>query len=206
MALISCPECSREISDKAESCPQCGFPTLKMPKPPKIQTEQTPTVVNCLECEKEFPFADEVCPHCGLFNSQKYTGIRQPSVTSLISMTWVSEEDAYIMVKCPQCSKVSKIKKHITQKTNTGYKLEGEGVCACGAAFDEIFKDPKENRVKCPSCGSFEIAAGNRGFGLGKAAAGGVLLGPVGLLGGIFGSKKTVITCLQCGHKWAPGT
>ena len=26
MALISCPECGREISDKAVSCPHCGYP------------------------------------------------------------------------------------------------------------------------------------------------------------------------------------
>lgn len=26
MALIKCPECSKEISDKAESCPHCGYP------------------------------------------------------------------------------------------------------------------------------------------------------------------------------------
>ena len=26
MALIKCPECSKEISDKAEACPQCAYP------------------------------------------------------------------------------------------------------------------------------------------------------------------------------------
>lgn len=26
MALVRCEECSREISDRAFSCPQCGFP------------------------------------------------------------------------------------------------------------------------------------------------------------------------------------
>lgn len=26
MALISCPECSREISDQAHACPGCGYP------------------------------------------------------------------------------------------------------------------------------------------------------------------------------------
>ena len=26
MALIPCPECNREISTSAESCPQCGYP------------------------------------------------------------------------------------------------------------------------------------------------------------------------------------
>ena len=26
MALINCPECNKEISDKAKSCPNCGCP------------------------------------------------------------------------------------------------------------------------------------------------------------------------------------
>ena len=26
MALITCPECGREISDQATACPHCGFP------------------------------------------------------------------------------------------------------------------------------------------------------------------------------------
>ena len=26
MALIKCPECGNEVSDKALSCPKCGFP------------------------------------------------------------------------------------------------------------------------------------------------------------------------------------
>lgn len=25
MALINCPECGREVSDKAEKCPNCGY-------------------------------------------------------------------------------------------------------------------------------------------------------------------------------------
>lgn len=29
MALINCPECDREISDKAKQCPHCGFPLEK---------------------------------------------------------------------------------------------------------------------------------------------------------------------------------
>lgn len=26
MALINCPECNKEISDKVKACPHCGFP------------------------------------------------------------------------------------------------------------------------------------------------------------------------------------
>lgn len=29
MSLINCPECGKEISDKAESCPNCGFPIME---------------------------------------------------------------------------------------------------------------------------------------------------------------------------------
>lgn len=59
--------------------------------------------------------------------------------------------------------------------------------------------------IKCPRCRSTQLHTGDKGFGLGKAAAGGVLLGPVGLLGGFLGSKKVMITCLKCGYKWQAG-
>ncbi|MGE5579228.1 MAG: hypothetical protein ACM3WU_04205 [Bacillota bacterium] len=64
---------------------------------------------------------------------------------------------------------------------------------------------PDDDVVRCPYCGSSQYHAGDKGFSLGKAAAGGVLVGPVGLLGGLLGSKKTVITCLKCGRKWEAG-
>lgn len=33
MALISCPECRREISDQVQSCPHCGYPLQSDPAP-----------------------------------------------------------------------------------------------------------------------------------------------------------------------------
>jgi tellurium resistance protein TerD len=74
--------------------------------------------------------------------------------------------------------------------------------------FEQKFFN-KENKmseeIKCPQCGSTQIAAGKKGFGLGKAIGGGLLLGPVGLLGGAIGKNKIVITCLKCGKQWRPG-
>ena len=29
MALTKCPECSNQVSDKAENCPKCGFPLTR---------------------------------------------------------------------------------------------------------------------------------------------------------------------------------
>lgn len=62
------------------------------------------------------------------------------------------------------------------------------------------------DEIKCPKCGSTQITANKKGFGLGKAVVGTVLTG--GLLGagaGLLGSNKVVITCLKCGHQWKPG-
>lgn len=76
----------------------------------------------------------------------------------------------------------------------------------CGKKVNKEYKGVSRNEeVKCPKCYSTQIAAGNKGFGLGKAAVGGLLLGPVGLLGGVVGSKKIMITCLRCGYKWEAG-
>ena len=58
--------------------------------------------------------------------------------------------------------------------------------------------------VKCPKCGSMSVQIGQKGFGLGKAVVGGLLLGPVGLLGGMFGRKKAELVCQACGKKWNP--
>ena len=62
-----------------------------------------------------------------------------------------------------------------------------------------------DNEVKCPKCGSSQITADKKGYGLGKAVGGGLLLGPIGLLGGLIGSKKVMVTCLKCGQQWEAG-
>ncbi len=64
--------------------------------------------------------------------------------------------------------------------------------------------EEEEEPVRCPRCRSTQLTANRKGFGLGKAAAGGLLLGPVGLLGGFLGSSKVKITCLKCGYTWKP--
>ena len=51
MAIIRCPECNHEISDKAPVCPSCGAPILGH-------------VVRCPECGKVY-FSDlQECPQC----------------------------------------------------------------------------------------------------------------------------------------------
>jgi len=60
--------------------------------------------------------------------------------------------------------------------------------------------------MACPRCHSNQVTAGKKGFGLGKAAIGGVLLGPVGLLAGFIGSKNMEFVCLSCKERWNSGS
>jgi len=57
-------------------------------------------------------------------------------------------------------------------------------------------KEPVEKTLRCPKCGSENIeplaitSGKTKGFGLGKAAVGGLALGPLGLAAGVIGMGK----------------
>ena len=59
--------------------------------------------------------------------------------------------------------------------------------------------------LKCPKCGSTQLTSNKKGFSGGKALAGAVVAGGVGLLAGTIGSGKVEITCLKCGKKFKAG-
>ncbi|MDD6485266.1 MAG: zinc ribbon domain-containing protein [Clostridiales bacterium] len=48
MALIKCPECGKQISDKANACPQCGCPIANRPTSIKIRCLSTDRTVKYL--------------------------------------------------------------------------------------------------------------------------------------------------------------
>lgn len=61
-----------------------------------------------------------------------------------------------------------------------------------------------ESAVCCPKCGSQQVVANKKGFSAGKAVVGGLLLGPLGLLGGNLGSNELMLSCMKCGNRWQP--
>ncbi|MDE5758853.1 MAG: TM2 domain-containing protein [Allobaculum sp.] len=54
MALINCPECGRQISDQAKSCPGCGTPI-----------NSTNATKFCQHCGEKIDKDCVVCPKCG---------------------------------------------------------------------------------------------------------------------------------------------
>jgi hypothetical protein len=55
--LINCPECNKEVSDKAEICPNCGYKLQKLE--PIIKGVYCPS---CLDCGIKTKI--EYCPYC----------------------------------------------------------------------------------------------------------------------------------------------
>ncbi|WP_367365894.1 hypothetical protein [Pediococcus parvulus] len=72
----------------------------------------------------------------------------------------------------------------------------------------DLAKSARKNQVPhCPRCKSKNIqAVGNhrKGFSVGKAVLGGVLVGGVGTLAGFVGKKgkKIDMICMDCGKKF----
>ena len=46
MALITCPECGKEISDKAKTCPNCGAPVEVKTEAPENEVQSKPNIAD----------------------------------------------------------------------------------------------------------------------------------------------------------------
>ncbi|HBI92312.1 MAG TPA: hypothetical protein DDY58_07675 [Terrisporobacter glycolicus] len=62
-----------------------------------------------------------------------------------------------------------------------------------------------DTKICCPKCGSEQLTANKKGFRSGKALAGGMVAGPLGLFAGAIGKDKIEITCLKCGNAFKAG-
>lgn len=66
----------------------------------------------------------------------------------------------------------------------------------------KIMQQQNEDVARCPKCGSTSLSEKKKGYGVGKAAVGGLIVGPFGLLAGGIGANKRQIKCLKCGHEF----
>lgn len=58
MSLIKCPNCERDVSDKATICPGCGYQLIS-----DIEYPDEP--IKCEDCGQVLPENSDVCPNCG---------------------------------------------------------------------------------------------------------------------------------------------
>lgn len=86
MAIIKCPECGHQISDKAPVCPACGV-------------EIAGKTVKCPYCGEVYFKSETACPHCHKTTPISTTEIEQTtgnnvhqSITNAPATTPVTEE------------------------------------------------------------------------------------------------------------------
>lgn len=76
----------------------------------------------------------------------------------------------------------------------------------CGNPINEIQQPTiTEEYLCCPKCKSKKLHTEQIGFSGGKALAGAVLAGGIGLLAGTIGSKDLRLTCMKCGNHFMAG-
>lgn len=71
MALIKCPECQRDVSPEAVSCPQCGHPLKTATAPPLQIQVQPPARTNIKPLGIFFIIVAIGCAIGGYYNTQE---------------------------------------------------------------------------------------------------------------------------------------
>ena len=143
MALIKCPECGKEISDKAKMCIGCGFPLDEYMKDDKKddivvesgkegegskRTSSSPYSCICLKCGKENLITKDYCAYCGnkLLNQKIERDLSYPTKKEFHGIYkynfWGQKSEVY----CPRCGSENcqyfTTEKFVPGKTKTTYK------------------------------------------------------------------------------------
>lgn len=222
MSLINCPECSKEVSDKAEQCPNCGYPLHKNIKEIKQKAFDEYSKISLRKngrdatkiAKKLFYFLVLNNIPCSMF----------PEVEEWrIVKVWVQENSkALEKVTLEDVKKVSKdaniaskdyeeYKKFIEHysklhrlKQDSKRKLELENEIweeSHSKTLEDAKKEieekikPTQNSTtmpKCPNCGSIRIESISN---LSRVTSIGIL----GLASSKIGKTKQ---CKACGYKW----
>lgn len=223
MALIPCKNCGGTVSDKAKKCPHCGADLCAATHTmcPECGFEIPPGAEACPECgfpveDINWASAEPEPQRPKFFYRSKY----QP-----ISIRNGMELDTYkVEMKCAECGKIFCIEESDTEPLGAGQcrilqdlecprcenslkagsEIQSEGI------WEDHLKEWREKHPKpleqvcCPQCGSTQITAMKKGYGVGRAVLGTFIAGPIGLLGGAIGSNDTVLTCMNCGCQFMP--
>ena len=157
MSLIKCPECNKEISDKAKVCPHCGY------EPPvKFDGIYCPKCLkSCLKVSQENRVKDvkyDICPLCKIQMKDSIRGTIQeiynygenhPELKEAPEfdekayqrrINWVPISYSSTGIKCPTCQSTN------VQKIGAGERAVSVGVFG-------LFSKKINKSFKCNSCG-----------------------------------------------------
>ena len=180
-----CKNCGKEIEDGTKFCPQCGT----------LQDASSKNIVESNFSETSgFNFHRWICEN-GL-----------ESYENLLSAQDLDTEEILVGVTGNDLAQLGITSLGGQKKIlNAIQKLKVKNDADIYSNVKEHIDDSSSIPTSCPNCGEiWGIAKENSGAGntLGKALIGGILLGPVGAIGGAaFGNKTVIYVCNKCGFK-----
>ena len=92
MPLVQCPECQREVSSEALSCPQCAFPYPG--KKERLNGKASESLLTCQDCGNFISKQAQSCPHCGA------PSLKQEDVPDSVLESSDQVEQTWL---CPNC-------------------------------------------------------------------------------------------------------
>lgn len=145
MSLINCPECGKQVSTMAISCPNCGYPLNK--------SEQF-----------DDNFANNIKYDVILTNYLKDEKIK--SIKAIREVCPLDLYDAKRAIEKIPCI-ISK-NKNLNEAQHIKSKLESLGLSATINPSDSYFDNNifDISIISCPHCGSTAVTTGQKGFSL----------------------------------------
>lgn len=175
MALIKCPECGKEISDKAVNCIHCGFPLNEINK-------SNAQLNICLYKNKSYDLSklvkylkDYSFPGPGKMTDEMLC--RSQEILYEITGTAFCPYDEELIYYIKNNRQVPTPEFIPTQNKNKYVYLDST-------------PKPDPNIVRCPKCGSTSVTTQERGYSI---------------MWGVLGSTKKKNLCQKCGYTWWPG-
>lgn len=142
MALIRCPECGKEISNKAEACPNCGYPIASLGKAKRIINEEYAVILE----------------NAGVNKVKAIRDVRE--------VTGLGLKEAKEMTENVPCVVIDKISLEAATAIRNAFEEDGAivSVVSSDDKSTKITVAKEANKIRCPRCGSTQITTGQRGF------------------------------------------
>lgn len=146
MALIKCPECGREVSDRATACIHCGYPLQEaIISAPKSTNTAKKVVIPC----------------------QNDTGTKLTAIKVVRQVTGLGLAEAKTLVERPVPVVVTGVDLEKANQIVGQFRREGINAQVADDNENIVVPDKKLAKVpSCPKCGSTSLATVNRGYSI----------------------------------------
>lgn len=198
MALIKCPECGGQVSDKAPACIHCGYPISEMtinkvPQNIIIKVDgKSYDISNLKKMYNKYTDTEQkmICNTCNQLynnwyksnsNNKRFSG-KGENLIQWIGVTfnwWPKNHMNYIAYK------------FLAECCMYNFQYFEFNTADYMKSSPQPQQPTNSNVVRCPKCGSTSVTIVPRGFSI---------------IWGNIGAKEPQNLCQKCGHKWWPGS